>query len=289
MVGSGPGFVAGTLKTVPVFLECKYVMQIVFSDGKTVNLILESTPLASVYQTIYKHLQHVTIPFRDWDNPFYFENLTHQELVERLIFYGSKVSLNVNRDLCMLQDQNYFNTIHKIYETTYQGDSAWLDFHEHIHACEKRTNIRAMCIDYREKSGMLEKSFAPEWTKNATTKIKAGDVFVHWSELGKTPYSYWKNNEPNDIDRMCELIKPWLKLRPKILVALDDIDTLTDIDIENFEPWWAQYQEVLCKHWNQATWAAKDIFSVSVFGRVPNFEMITTQLKNHVTPVKVLL
>jgi hypothetical protein len=265
-------------------------MRILFSNGKTVDIVLDSSPLASTYQTIYKHLQHVTIPFREWDNPFNFKNRTHQELVEALIFYGNKVSIQIDHDLGMQQDQDYFNTLHKIYEKNYNGDTNWLDFHEHIHACEKnKSNKKVLYIDYREKSGMIEKPFVSEWMQNATTKIKKGDVFVYWSELGKTPYGYWKNNEPIDVVRMCELIKPWLKLRPKILVALEDIDMLDNIEVDKFESWWPQYSEVLCQHWDRPAWTTHDIFAVSVFGQVPMVQDIIQNLKNNAKPIKVQL
>jgi hypothetical protein len=266
-------------------------MRIVFSNNKSIDLVLDSTPLANTYKTIYKHLQHIAIPFRDWDNPFYFDNCTHSQQVESLITYGNKLSLTIDRDLCLARDQSYFNAIHKIYETNYNGDPAWLDFHEHIHACEKSiiTNTKVLHIDYREKSGPLEKLFVSDWSKNATTKIQAGDVFVKWAELGKTPYSYWKNNEPDDLERMCTLIKPWLKLRPKIIVALEDIDTLDNIEVTKFESWWSQYSAALGRHWNCTSWTTHDIFAVSIFGHVPNFQEITTQLKYNAKPVKVLL
>ena len=266
-------------------------MQIVFSNGKTVDLILKPTPLASVYQNIYKHLKNVPIPFRDWDNPFYRSNLDYQELVEKLVIYASEIHVQIDREKCLAQDQNYFNYIHKIYEKNYDGNPAWLDFHEHIHLCEKRytPTSKILHIDYREKSGILEKTINPDWLKNPTTKIRAGDVFVNWAELGKTPYGYWHNNEPNDITRMCELIKPWQKLRPKIIVALEDIDTLQNIKVAEFESWWAQYSQVLCQHWNIPSWNTDDIFSVSIFGQVPNFQEIITQLKNNHKPVKILL
>jgi hypothetical protein len=112
---------------------------------------------------------------------------------------------------------------------------------------------------------------------------------VGWSELGKTPYTYWRDGEPNDIARMCQLIKPWIKLRPKILVALEDIDTLSNIDIQGFESWWQQYSEAWCQHWNISSWTVNDIFSVVVFAQTPNFELIASLLENHVEPVNVLI
>lgn len=266
-------------------------MNIIFANGATIDLVFNSSPLASIYQKIYQHLQHLPIPFRDWDNPFYLKNVTHQDLVDALIFYGNKVSVQVDRDLCVAQDQNYLNKLHSIYEKNYCGESEWLDFHEHIHLCEKsfETKTSFLLIDYRQKAGMLEKPFDPQWAKNSTTKVKAGDVFVAWAELGKTPYNYWTNQEPNNIDRMRELIKPWLLLKPKIRVALDDVDALEGIDIDAFESWWSQYSTPLCQHWNQPSWTTHDIFSVPVFARVPNIQELILLLKNNVNPVRISL
>jgi len=266
-------------------------MQIVFSNGQTVDLILQSTPVASVYQKTYKHLQHIPVPFRDWDNPFYFDNQTHSDLVEKLILYASKVGVQINKESCLAQDQNYFNSLHRIYEKNYNGHTTWLDFHEHIHACEKhlRTNSKFMTIDYREMMGMLEVPIDPVWQVNRTTKICAGDVFIQWSELGKSPYTYWKHNEPDDQHRMQELAKPWLRLIPKIQIALEDLDCLNDVDTTEFNAWWKNHSQEWCRHWNISDWTVKDIFGVVVLGRTQHVEEITTLLKNNQTPVRVLL
>ena len=91
-------------------------MQIEFSNGHTVDLILDSTPVADIYRQIYKHLQLVPVPFRDWDNPFFHTDQTHDQLVEQLMLYANKLSLNLDRNRCLAHDRDYLNTIHKIYE-----------------------------------------------------------------------------------------------------------------------------------------------------------------------------
>lgn len=263
-------------------------MQIVFSDNTAVDLILEPTLLATIYQRIYKHLRHVPVPFRPWDSPFYCSSL--EELVEQLILCASKISVTVCGQSCRNQDQDYFNSIHQIYEHNYNGDPAWLDFHEHIHMCERWPVQRSkLTIDYREKAGLLEQPFDRAWLENSTTKIKAGDVFVEWSELGKTPYDYWQNREPDSMTRMCELAKPWLVLRPKIVVALEDINMLDNIDIQSFESWWQQHSEEWCQHWNISSCSMLDMRSVVRLGRVPEFELVTRQLKNNHWPTNVML
>jgi len=173
----------------------------------------------------------------------------------------------------------------------YNGDFAWLDFHEHIHMCELyfKESGYSFCIDYREKSGLLEKPMAPDWLINSQTTVQAGDVYVQWSELGKTPYHYWKNNEPNDIKRMYELAKPWLKLRPKIYVALDNMDKLKNIQCNEFAAWWKDYHDEWTRHYNISSWDIKNIFGVSVFGKTTQVELLKEQLKNNAVPVRVTL
>lgn len=266
-------------------------MQIVFSNDKKVDIILNSTSLALTYQKIYKHLSHVPVPFREWDSPYYVKTTPINQLVEKLALYADKMSVQIDPKLCELQDQDYLNNLHRIYEKNYNGNPAWLDFHEHIHMCEKTHTEQAnvLNIDYREKAGMLEKPFDLAWLTSATTKVNAGDVYIKWAELGKTPYVYWANNEPEIMTRMCELAKPWLKLRPKIIVALEDIDFLKGIDVHGFETWWKQYSTPWCQHWQIPSWGVSDIFSTSVFGRVPDFALIAEQLQNNVYPTRISL
>jgi len=267
-------------------------MQIVFSNDKTVDLILNPTPLTSVYQTAYKHLRHVSIPFRDWDNPFYLSNLTHQALVEKLIVYADKVQVTIDRNKCLAQDQNYFNHVHKIYEKNYDGNPDWLDFHQHIHFCEQNHMFpKFFIIDYREKFGLLQNKllFKHEWLKSCTTVIRTGDVFIEWSELGKSPYRYWKDGEPNLTGRVCTLAKPWITLWPKIQVAMEDLDLMQNVKNAEFESWWAQHSDSWCEHWNIPSWTIRDMHSVLVIGRVPKVEMLRSLLNSDQKPIKVKL
>jgi hypothetical protein len=266
-------------------------MKLIFSNNQEIELAIDNSPLGITYQKIYKNLGKVLIPFRPWDNPYYTKNLTYPELVEQLVKYAQQVLVDIDRSKCLAQDQWYFNNVHKIYEQNYNGDPAWLDFHEHIHMCEmyfEKTND-LFCIDYREKAGLLEKPMNPQWLSNTQTTVKAGDVYVQWSELGKTPYHYWKNNEPNDIERMCKLAKPWLKLRPKIFVALDDMDKLKNTQRDEFSSWWKDYQQKWTEHWNIPSWNIENIFGISVFGKTTQVELLKEQLKNNAVPVRVTL
>ena len=272
-------------------------MQIVFSTGQKVDLFLESSPMASIYQKIYKNLQHVTIPFRDWDSPFYFYNHSFPQLVNKLAMYAEKVNVPIDQERCLAQDQDYFNALHIVYENNCYNDNipAWSDFHRHLHMCEKNhineTNMqKTLKINYEEKGGLLEKPFDRQWLDDAKLKIKAGDAYIGVQELGKTPYTYWLDNEPNDIVRMRQVIKPWVKLKPNIIIALEDIDLQKDPKkLAEFESWWAQYSKELCHYWNIPSWTSIDMSKCLILGKVSNIDTIITLLKNNVKPIRVIL
>lgn len=263
-------------------------MKLHFNES-VLSIILNSTPVASVIKGIYRHLQHVPLNFKPWDNPYYLD-MPREQLVDKLVNFGRCVGVDVDYNRCLSYDQDYFNIIHKIYEQGYNGDPAWLDFHEHIHMCEKSVKIPStMLIDYREKSGLLEKKFNIDWMDDTKTYVRAGDVYVKWAELGKNPYSYWKNLEPNNIDRLCQLAKPWLKLRPRLSIALDDFDFTGHLDIQGFNTWWKEYESTWCQHWTIDHWGIKEITSVSVVGQIDDLNLLKINLQQHISPTKIEL
>jgi len=265
-------------------------MKILFANGAHVDIVLSSLPITNTILPIFKHLQHVTLPFRDWDNPYYSKSLTHDQLVEALQKFGKCVDVDVDPQRC--DDQNYLNKLHQIYEAGYDGRSSWLDFHEHIHLCEAEkpcADLYVLSLDYRELSGPLEKKFDLTWLEHCSNTVKAGDVYIEWAELGKSPYSYWLSQEPNHINRLCELAKPWLKLRPKLRVSLQDHDLLGGIDAMGFQGWWAQYHDAWCQHWNVPSWTLQQMYTAAVFGNIPNLDIMIDLLKNRINPVKVML
>ena len=264
-------------------------MQLILSNGQSFDLSFNQSSLSEIYQKIYKHLSHLEIPFNPWDNPYYVPSIGYKTLVEHLVQFAKKVNVDIDKNKCLIQDQQYFNQIHKIYEQGYDGCRDWLDFHEHIHLCERYFKLpdKYLSIDYREKSGLVERPMQSEWLMSTTTKLKAGDMFVQWAELGKSPYQYWKNNEPNDMSRMCQLAKPWLKLRPKIHIALVDVDTLENVECEQFEIWWANYKHLWCKHWNLSDWTIENMFGCNVLGQISQLDQFKASLQNNIVPKRV--
>jgi hypothetical protein len=270
-------------------------MQIIFSNGEQIELVFNQSPIVPVYQKIYKHLQNVDVPFDDWDSPCYFYNHSLDQLVAKLVMYADKLGVPIDQKRCLDQDQGHLNALHEIYENSGDSGQQWSDFHRHLHMCEKdhaqeTVMQKTLKIDYKHKSGLLEKPFDIKWLRYGQDKVKKGDVFICWQELGKTPYLYWSQDEPNDLVRMQQVIKPWITLKPNIYIALEDIDLKNDKkNLEEFEIWWNQYSQALCQHWNMLEWNTDDMFKCLVFGSVPDTTSINELLQNNAKPVRVIL
>jgi hypothetical protein len=247
-------------------------MKLIFDIG-TVDIDLHPSPATNIIMKYLKHLQHVPVPMRDWDYPFYLDHIRLEKVIEKLYDYAMQLDVEIDPEQC--DQQSYLNHLHGIYEKNYNGEPDWLNFHENIHLCEdliKLNHSKVLAIDYRELAGPLLVDFDRTLIDQCDPIQTPGDVTVGWSELGKTPYSYWRSQEPNDIDRICELAKPHLKLRARLEITTQSELTRDPVDIENFVRWWACYEAAWCKHWNLPSWSLDQMARKFVIGHVVDFD-----------------
>jgi len=260
-------------------------MQLLFHNHMSLEIEFNDTTVAHEYRRYFKHLQHVDLDFREWDNPY--AQVDCKTLLKR---YADKLCVSVDEH--SLTDQKYLNKLHKIYEENYNGYSTWLNFHEQIHRCEdlnENTGKKVLIIDYREKAGPLIKQFNQDWLENSVTKVNAGDIFASWCELGKTPYHYWQDGEPNDLHRICSLAKPWLLLRPKISIACESVDFLKNKKCVQFNQWWNQYKDQWHAHWNINGYTVEKQSSVIKIGKIFNTEKMNQILNKGIGVQKICL
>jgi hypothetical protein len=266
-------------------------VKIIFENLQQVEIEPNSSPLTAVFRTLLKHLQHVPLPYRDWDNP----NIQHQtnlpQLIQQLDHYAKLLGIDLDHNACLNQSQSYFNHIHQVYENSYNGDPNWLSFHENLHRCEfyPLPWTRYYTLDYREKAGPLTRNIDLKCIEKVQTSVSAGDAFFAWAELGKNPYSYWRQNEPNNLERLCQLAKPWHKFVPKMCIALDDINFMPTAGVDEFELWWQNYEAAWCQHWNIKEWKLHNIYGVVVAGQVKDFDRFLDLTKRQIAPVYLKL
>ena len=127
----------------------------VFDTG-TVDIELYPGPTTDLIVRCYKHLQHVPLPIRDWDYPFYLDQIKLEHVIEKLCNFAMQLGVEIDPEQC--DQQSYLNYLHGVYEKNYNGRPLWLDFHENIHLCEELNKLKrgkVLAINYRELAGPL--------------------------------------------------------------------------------------------------------------------------------------
>ena len=262
-------------------------LKLVFSDDSDLIINLNNSITADKLATMSKHLQRVPLSFANYDNPLYYTlPIAVKQLIENARL------LNIVIDQTQLTDQSYLNSLHKLYEQGYNGTAIWLEFHESIHMLENINSGKIPCIvniGYREACGPLDKKYSYEELLTCQTSFKAGDCFVSFSELGKTPYTYWKNNELNDINRLVQLAKPIIRLNFKILIALTDFDnSLSGQEQSEFNAWFAPYKHEWCEYWAIPDWSITQILGGIKIGETDKVDMLVDKLRNNKIPTKLI-
>ncbi len=263
-------------------------MNIVFDNQDSIEIKLYDTPVKDEIHRLYKHLSKVPLPFRSWDNPFYKNNYKLADIVTSLVNIGKLLNIDVDSQKCLQGDQDYLNTLHGFYELHYKGDPTWLDYHDHVHLCEPKQPATSFVLDHRHLAGPLIRPMNLSWLEHSTMTLNPGDVYVAWTELGKTPYQYWLDNEPDDMDRMCQLSKPWLHFHARFFVSLEHQDRLEGLDHKSFDAWWSTRSQIWCRHWGLDSWTLEHMNSAIVIGNVDHTKLIDI-LEKPANPIRLQL
>jgi hypothetical protein len=246
------------------------------SDGVDIKLDIQDTAAGLALCSMLKHLQHVPVPFAELDNPYCRKEL---DLDSHIVSKAALVGVDIQRDL--LRDQQYLNHLHKLYEEQYDGGLVWLGFHEDIHAIEERnrgTEPAVVKVNWRTLGGKITQPMTPDIESCAVGQVCAGDVFVCYGELGKPLYTYWRDQEPNQLSRVLQLCAPWTQFKPNIGIALEDCD-LKPHDWTQFLEWG---QRINTTYWTALDLPCKDLswqYSVIPVGKVSDVEILQQSLQ----------
>ena len=261
-----------------------------FYSGETVTVTLRNNTLVDTYKKMLKHLQHVKLEEYPLDNPYRHD----EETILSEIRKYSKL-LDIDIDETQLNNQQYLNYLHKIYEKTFRGngknkhnDRYWMHYQESVHLVEHLyveqldliNNGVYVHADYREFAGKVKQPFLNIYRDLFETDIKAGTVCIDWTELGKIPYDYWMNREVEDLNRMYELMKPWTGIKPKLKIYIRDKDMVPE-DVSQFDAWFEQFKQPWLDHWGLTDWTHRDIFGRPPIGELDDLEKFKSLLKNN--------
>ena len=156
--------------------------------------------------------------------------------------------------------QQSLNLLHELYVSNHdrlsmlKNNDILYQFHNAIHELEKKNTDVRFYIGWGTSEGPLGEQFnCNEFY--AETFVK-NNLYLPWTELGKTPLDYYNNHELGELDRFCELSKPHVTLRAKFMIALRDFDP--PALSPEFEQWFSQFKTQWLEHYNITDWRPRD-------------------------------
>lgn len=270
-------------------------LAIIWPDGAQATIDLYSNPVAEIYAQSVRHLQHLPLSFRARENPYWVDAVSTDSICRDLVDVAEKLGIEIDRT--RLNDQCYLNELHVLYVAAVARppwSTDWLEFHDCIHLLEIKNSHRpasySIWFDYRHLAGPLEKPFDRSWLSHAVTQVSEGDCFVREHELGKDLVTCWRDREPNTIETLSVLSKPWIRLRPLLNIAIRDSDNFSlfrDRDLPAFQKWISPVQQAWCQHWDIADWDVSEIFSVIPIGKIDDLALVRDRFMSYNYPMKV--
>jgi hypothetical protein len=269
----------------------------IWFEHEVLEINLYSNPVSEWLYSRYKHLAHLPLDFGKKN--LFFDQCPDRSVAEHAVKQSAD-RLGITIQDLSLSDQSYLNYLHSVYEKNFlqsaykektSSTEDWVAFHDAVHMMEKvntqEGQLPFVSFDHNVRAGALEKTFDRKYLKYATSQVKKNQCFVQWEELGKTPWDYFQNCEPNDIDRLCELAKPWLMLRTSFRVACDDFDLLENVDFAEFNNWFSSYQQPWCDHWRLTDWNPVEMLQVIPIGEIANVDLLINNIRNNRRPTRI--
>ena len=272
-------------------------INIQWDQDQPIEVAMFSTPPANKIYKMVQHLRHLALDFNVnlRDNPFSKYRTDIDFTYNEIVKYGKDVDVEI--DINKLPQQIYLNYLHKIYEQQYNGERKWLIYHELIHIIErlhKGLGAEAICLDYREQVGMLTDNYDRSFVPYTTDKLFRGIIYMRWQELGKSPYEYFIDGEPDNFERICQLAKPWVLLKPNFYIAYQDSDRSNGQHLhsignkfDEFKQWFKQYKDDWKEYWNIPDWEPEEMFKVIPLGFISDMNIFEERLKNKNYPTHI--
>jgi len=106
-------------------------------------------------------------------------------------------------------EQHSLNLLHELYVSNHdrlsklKNNDILYKFHNAIHELEKQAIGKRFYIGWGTAEGPLEEKF--NCNEFYAKKFIKNNLYLPWTELGKTPLDYYNNNEPAEFNRFCDL------------------------------------------------------------------------------------
>jgi hypothetical protein len=125
--------------------------------------------------------------------------------------------------------------------------------HRKIHLLEfilsnSKYNEYFLPAEWGEKSGLLTTQHEQSPYQYYTLNLLAGNIYQFWSEFGKTPLQYWKDQDSYDIDHFIKNCRPHMTFRPGFSLCIKNV-TINAFNVE-FDVWFTAYRKAWQEKYN---------------------------------------
>lgn len=160
--------------------------------------------------------------------------------------------------------QGNLNLLHELYEQHHDlavdiHPDILYKFHRAIHETQN-LNLKIQYDNLEFGWGTLEGPLEQKINMNIyySDILKHGNLYLKWSELGKLPFQYFSDGEPNNQTRFNALAKPNQTLRAKFSLQLSE----NKFQFTNeFNDWFEKYKTGWLSHHGIDDWRAIDEIS----------------------------
>lgn len=268
------------------------MIKIILDNGKEYVITLIDSPIKNKIIKALKHLQNIKLPSSKFDNTIFY---TFDSAIEQLLYYSNV--LGITLEVGKIKDQSYLNILHKIYEENYsangKNDNNWLLYHEALHVVEKLLNKsrvpKSITFDYKNLAGYTNTSYSFDELQTFKLNGQPGECFVAYNELGKTPYHYWKDKEPDNFERFCQLAKPMLRFNFAIKLFLEENDFSKLEGLDEFINWFSKYKKDWCNYHNIPDWSIEQMLGEIPIGYCKDWEKILDEVSKGAVPLYLKL
>ena len=253
---------------------------------------MEQNPIADYYYNCIRHLQYIDLQFGARENPYHPAVFTPDQTVSQLVKLSEQVGLEINVD--RLKDQEYLNHLHDLYFNTVnktQWNTIWLEIHDCIHLLEVANGTvplhKDIWFDYQHLAGPLIKPFNREYLEYAITDAEPGMCYLQEHELGKSPLMYQQTQEVADIEIMCQLVKPWVDLKPVLSIQTKTSKASQTFNLDEFNQWFDPFKEQWCKHWQLTGWQPWEMFAKIPVGHIEDVALLVKRFSELNYPKRI--
>lgn len=253
-------------------IKFKIVLKDKDSKEIDVTYTLYDTPLAVKWFSKIKHLCKVPIdPIESG-----LEDISN---LDQIYLHFCKFADLEYTPLIQQRDQKFYNKLHQIYEETHNRLSIKKDnnilykFHHAIHKHESADKHESaggsreqIDVGWGVKEGPLTQTMdcQPFYEDN----IYKNNLYLPWSELGKTPYTYWAHKEPKSQRRFNTLCSPHHTFRAKFFIALDNKKCIPFPN--QFNQYFNQFKGQWLKYYKIDDWAERDEWCAPLLANTDN-------------------